>query len=71
MKYFMEHDKHLHHACRVLFLAAVMVSMAVCVATSTASADSQETPQHMFMQIAEDVKVDAAAKTIRFMNVNQ
>lgn len=48
-----------------------MVSMAVCAATSTASAASQETPQYMFVQIAEDVKVDAAAKTIRLMNVNQ
>lgn len=62
----MEHIKY-----RVLFLAAVMVSMAVCAATSTASAASQETPQYMFVQIAEDVKVDAAAKTIRLMNVNQ
>lgn len=71
MKYFMEHDKHLHLACRVLFLAAVMVSMAVCAATSTASAASQETPQYMFVQIAEDVKVDPAAKTFRLINVNQ
>ncbi|MEN8689998.1 MAG: hypothetical protein AB1Z20_07810 [Desulfobacterales bacterium] len=62
----MEHIKY-----RVLFLAAVMVSMAVCAATSTASAASQKTPQYMFVQIAEDVKVDAAAKTIRLMNVNQ
>jgi hypothetical protein len=60
-----------HIKYRVLFLAAVMVSMAVCAATSTASAASQETPQYMFVQIAEDVKVDAAAKTIRLMNVNQ
>ncbi len=55
----------------VFVLAAVTVSMAVCAATFTASAASQETPQYMFVQVAEDVKVDAAAKTFRLVNVNQ
>jgi hypothetical protein len=45
--------------------------MAVCAPTSTALAASSETPQYMFVQIAEDVKVDAAAKTFRLVKVSQ
>jgi len=52
-------------------LAAVVLSVAVCAATATASAASSETPQYMFVQIAEDVKVDAAAKTFRLVKVSQ
>jgi len=48
-----------------------MLSMAVCSAVSTGSAATSETPQYMFVQIAEDVKVDTAVKTIRLVNVNQ
>jgi len=45
--------------------------MAVCSAVSTASAATAETPQYMFVQIADDVKVDVSAKTFRLVNVNQ
>jgi hypothetical protein len=49
-------------------LAAVMLSMVACATTSTTSSQS---PQLMFVQIAEDLKVDAAAKTLRLVKVNQ
>ena len=45
--------------------------MAVCPAVSTASAATAGTPQPMFVRIADDVKVDASAKTFRLVNVNQ
>ena len=45
--------------------------MAVCPAVSTASAATAGTPQYMFVRIADDVKVDASAKTFRLVNVNQ
>ena len=53
---------------RAFLLAAVMLSMVACATTSTTSS---EAPQLMFVQIAEDVKVDAAAKTLRLVKVNQ
>ena len=45
--------------------------MAVCSAVSTVSAATAGTPQYMFVRIADDVKVDASAKTFRLVNVNQ
>jgi hypothetical protein len=65
-----ELSKRLHHPCQALVLAAVILSMAVCVTTST-TATASESPQLMFVQIAEDVKVDEAAKTLRLVNVSQ
>lgn len=56
---------------QAVVLAAVGLSMAVCAPTSTAWAASSETPQYMFVQIAEDVKVDAASKTFRLVKVSQ
>ena len=44
--------------------------MAVCSAVSTASAATAGTPQYMFVQIADNVKEDTAAKIFRHMNVN-
>ena len=71
MKNASEFLKKFNHALRVFLLAAVTVSMAVCAATSIAFAASSEIPQYMFVQIADDVKVDLAAKTVRLVNVNQ
>ena len=48
-------------------LAAVSLSMAACATTSTSSG----APQLMFVQSAEDLKVDRAASTIRLVKVNQ
>lgn len=71
MKNFSKFLKRFNRVSQVFVLAAVMLSMAVCVATSTASAATSATPQYMFVQIAENVKVDMAAKTIRLVNVDQ
>ena len=62
--------------CRKYFrsaflLAAVMLSMAACATTSKPSSTSSETPQLMFVQTAEDLKVDASAKTLRLVKVSQ
>jgi hypothetical protein len=59
------------HARLAVLLAGVMLSMVACVTTSTTSSTSPDTPQLMFVQIAEDVKVDAAAKTLRLVKVDQ
>ena len=71
MKYLSAFYKRRNHVSQLCLLAAVILLMAVCAAISTASAATSETPQYMFVQIADDVKVDAAAKTIRLVNVNQ
>jgi len=52
----------------VFLLAAAMLSMAACATTSTTSSQA---PQLMFVQSAEDLKVDAAAKTLRLVKVSQ
>ena len=56
------------HAHQVFLLVAVMLSMAALTTTSSAAA---ETPQLMFVQSAEDLKVDAAKSTLRLVKVNQ
>ena len=52
-------------------LAAVMLSMVACATTSTTSSPSSEKVQLMFVQIADDVKVDPAKSTFRLVKVNQ
>jgi hypothetical protein len=68
MKKFSESYKNLKQAGWAVLLAAGMLSMVACATTSTTSSES---PQYMFVQIAEDVKVDAAATTFRLVKVNQ
>ena len=69
MKTLSKFYKPLNYARQVFLLAAaVVLSMAAFATTSTAAA---EKPQLMFVQSAEDLKVDAAAKTLRLVNVNQ
>jgi hypothetical protein len=60
--------KGLNPARRALLLAAIMFSMAACATTSTTSAKA---PQLMFVQSAEDLRVDPAASTLRLVKVNQ
>jgi hypothetical protein len=55
----------------LLILAVAMLSMAACATTSTSSNPSSEKVQLMFVQIAEDVKVDPATSTFRLVKVNQ
>jgi hypothetical protein len=68
MKNLKEFYKSLTNACLVFLLVAVMLSMAACATTSTTSS---ETPQLMFVQVAEDLKVDPAKSTLRLVKVNQ
>ena len=60
--------KCLNHARQVFFLASVVLSLMALSATSTAAA---EAPQLMFVQSADDFKVDAAKSTFRLVKVNQ
>ncbi len=71
IKNFSEFYKRLNHACLAFLLAAVLFSMAACTTTSTTPTSSSEAPQLMFVQSAEDLKVDPAANTLRLVKVNQ
>ena len=51
-----------------MLLASFMLIMVVSAATATAAT---EAPQLMFVQTADNVSVDTAAKTLRLVNVNQ
>jgi len=66
-----EYQKRFNYVFNIFLLAAFTVPMAVFTATSTASAASPEKPELMFVQIAEDVKVDPATSTFRLVKVNQ
>ena len=55
----------------LLVLAGVMLSLVACATTSTTSSPSSGEAQLMFVQIAEDVKVDPAKGTIRLVKVNR
>ena len=68
MKKLSEFYKNLNRAQLVVLLAAVVLSMAAWAATSTAAA---EAPQLMFVQSADDLKVDTAKSTFRLVKVNQ
>jgi|APFre7841882724_1041349.scaffolds.fasta_scaffold94612_2 hypothetical protein len=71
MKNLNEFHKNLKHAGQAFLLAAVMLSMAACATTATTSSSASDKVQLMFVQIAEDVKVDAATSTLRLVKVNQ
>jgi hypothetical protein len=68
MKTFSELYESLNHARPALLLVGVLLSLAVCATTATTSSGA---PQLMFVQSAEDLKVDPAASTIRLVKVNQ
>jgi hypothetical protein len=68
MKNFREFYKNLNHSCQAFLLAVVMLSMSACATTSNTSSDA---PQLMFVQIAEDLKIDPAKSTLRLVKVNQ
>ena len=68
MKHFSECYKKKGLAVPALFLAAVLLAMAAGVSISTAATPA---PQLMFVQSAEDLKVDQSASTLRLVKVNQ
>ena len=71
MKTFGKLYSRLYHARPVFLLAVVLLSMAACATTSKKDSVSSAAPQMMFVQSAEDIKVDPAAGTFRLVNVNQ
>lgn len=66
-----EFQKSFSDVFKVFLLVVLTVSTAVFAATSAASAPSPKKPEFMFVQIAEDVKVDPATNTFRLVKVNQ
>jgi hypothetical protein len=69
MKIRSEFSKCLNHVHQVFLLAAaIMLLLTVGATTSTAAS---EKPQIMFVQSADDLKVDAAKSTFRLVKVNQ
>ena len=64
-------SKHQMHFRLVFLPAAIMLSVAAFATISATSSSSAEKVQLMFVQIAEDVKVDPAASTFRLVKVNQ
>ena len=59
---------------RISLLIAVALSMAACAKTPTApssAAGQSAAPQFMFVQSAEDLKVEPAKSTFRLVKVNQ
>jgi len=71
MKHFSEFYKSPKRPHLAFLLAGVMFSMVACATTSTTSSASSEKAQLMFVQIAEDVKIDPAKSTFRLVRVNQ
>jgi hypothetical protein len=70
MKNFVEFNKSLNRAWLVFLLVAVIMPMAACSGPAL-HISSTEAPQLMFVQSAEDLKVDPAANTLRLVKVNQ
>lgn len=68
MKKSFNHYHRLKHSRRAVLLATIILSLGAGAAISAASDDA---PQLMFVQSADNLKVDAAAKTLRLVNVNQ
>ena len=62
------HYHRLKRSWLAVLLAAIILSLGAGAAISAASDDA---PQLMFVQSADNLKVDAAANTLRLVNVNQ
>ena len=60
--------RSLSRICLVLLLVVAALSLAACATTSATSSD---TPPLMFVQSAEDLKIDAAKNTLRLVKVSQ
>ena len=54
-----------------LFLAGAAILLLSISACATMGATSSDTPQLMFVQSSEDLKVDTASKTFRLVKVNR
>ncbi len=69
MKNLSEFTKRLNQAHLLVILAAAVVLSVAALATTSALA--AEAPQLMFVQSADDLKVDPAKSTFRLVKVNQ
>ncbi len=68
MRHVSELSRRSSRVCSVILLvAAAVLAMAACATTSTTSSDAQL----MFVQSAEDLKVDPAKSSFRLVKVNQ
>ena len=70
MKNFGEFNKGLKHACLMYLIVAIALPITACSGPALNTSTS-ETPQLMFVQSAEDLKVDSAANRLRLVKVNQ
>ena len=68
MKQFHESGRSLRRSSPALLLAALGLSLGACATTPTSSSDA---PEFMFVQSAEDLKVDPARSTFRLVKVTQ
>ena len=64
-------NRNMKQTLLALLLAAAMLTITGCAATSKTSSTSSEEPLFMFVQVADDLKVDDAAKTFRLVDVGQ
>lgn len=68
MIHFSEFYRSLNRVLPVILFATVLLPLAACGKTSSTSSQA---PQFMFVQSAEDLKVDPANSTFRLVNVNK
>jgi hypothetical protein len=71
VKHFGDFRKYLNRICPAFLLAAAALAIVACATTSKSDSASSESPQMMFVQIADDIRVDPAAGTFRLVKVNQ
>jgi hypothetical protein len=73
MKNLTESKKRLISAGQASLLAVIVSSLAGCSTPSKTAGDpsSSSKAQFMFVQVAQDLKVDPATKTLRLVKVNQ
>jgi hypothetical protein len=63
--------KLLKRASPAIVVVGVLLSLAAFGRAQATKDASEQTPQLMFVQVAEDLKVDAATHTLRLVKVNQ
>ena len=71
MKIIRGFNRKMKYALLAFLLAAVMLLLKSCATTPITSSTSSEEPLFMFVQVADDLKVDDTAKTFRLVNVSQ
>jgi hypothetical protein len=72
MKTLTHSQRRLIHLGQASLLAGLLLSVAGCSTTSSTAKTAKTSPpaQFLFVQVAQDLKVDAATKTFRLVKVN-